>query len=93
MLDEVRRWATSAGMRRFHLGGGYSDGEDSLFRFKEKFSKKRVRFSSWRAVANQEVYRRAMNRYVPDGSLESYHGFFPAYRRGLKEGQVGEAKA
>lgn len=63
------------GAKRFHLGGGYLEPEDSLFRFKASFSEGRGRFYVGRAIHNRQVY----------DELCAEHGrvsgkYFPGYR-------------
>lgn len=63
------------GAKQFHLGGGYLEPEDSLFRFKASFSESRGRFFVGRAIHDPEAYDK----------LCAEHGrtngnYFPAYR-------------
>ena len=38
LLDDVRAWGTSRGLKAFHIGGGLGGREDTLYQFKRKFS-------------------------------------------------------
>ena len=38
LLDDVRAWGTSRGLKAFHLGGGLGGREDTLYQFKRKCS-------------------------------------------------------
>jgi len=81
LVDEVRLWATSKGLRVLHLGGG----KDSLFHFKTGFSERTFPFSTWQWVVNSEAYeavcrcKAAFNSRL--GLRVSSQNFFPPYRR------------
>ncbi|MGE5483103.1 MAG: lipid II:glycine glycyltransferase FemX [Bacteroidota bacterium] len=75
VLYEAAKLGQSIGARRFHLGGGYSAPEDSLFRFKASFSNVRAQFYVGRKIHNQAVYDQLCNLRGPSKS-----GRFPAYR-------------
>jgi hypothetical protein len=85
LLDEVRLWGTSRGLRVLHLGGGTTSApDDSLLQFKMGFSDRVHDFFSWRWVLCPAVYhrlceararwneRRGLRAAIPD--------YFPAYR-------------
>jgi lipid II:glycine glycyltransferase (peptidoglycan interpeptide bridge formation enzyme) len=78
IIDEVRRWGTDNGFFWFHLGGGVSSVEDSLFRFKAGFSKLRFQFQVIKWIIDPMVYNEAIKR---SKQLDSC--FFPAYRKPL----------
>ena len=67
LLHEMRQHGHRAGWRALHLGGGAGASEDSLFRFKAGFSSGRARFHTWRAVLDQDAYRRALGRRGQSG--------------------------
>jgi hypothetical protein len=79
----ARRWAKERGNRVFHLGGGLSAREDSLFFFKSGFSKLRSEFFTWRAVIDDEAYRALVaERFdMANARREAADDFFPAYRQ------------
>lgn len=69
LLWEAIKYAKSKGCKRMHLGGGLSDSpEDSLFRFKKKFSSEYKDFYIGKRVHNQEIYKKLIHRW------ESEHG-------------------
>lgn len=64
LLWEAIQYAKSRGCRRMHLGGGLSDSaEDSLFRFKKKFSSEYKDFYIGKRVHNQGVYKELIRRW------------------------------
>lgn len=84
LIYETALWGHSQGYEVFHLGGGYSSGEDNLFRFKKKFSKGNLfEFYTGRKVHNQEVYNFLCGQWT---DYYKYHdrlssiNFFPLYR-------------
>ncbi len=88
LLDDVRRWAGARGERLFHLGGGRSSTEDSLFAFKAAFSRRRHRFYTLRRVLDPPVYRELC------AALPAAAGtFFPAYRAALEQPAAAAALA
>ena len=76
LLDEIRRWAADQGHHTLHLGGGLGGREDSLFRFKAGFSKRRHDFHTWQIVPEVERYSDLCSS--TGSNLNS--SFFPAYR-------------
>ncbi len=83
LLDYVRDWATDAGDRVFHLGGGLGGQADSLFKFKAGFSKGRRSFHTWRVIADQATYLRLVDEWHArtNGVADAANNFFPAYRK------------
>lgn len=75
LLWEAIQWAKERGSRSLHLGGGYTGGTDSLFRFKAGFSPARAKFHVGRVVVNAEVYNSLVARAGTSGAP-----FFPQYR-------------
>lgn len=85
LIDEVRLWAVSEGLRVLHLGGGTSDrADDSLLHFKRGFSRQMFEFATWRWIVRPESYRRLCEqkalRDERAGCLPVDPEFFPAYR-------------
>lgn len=84
MFDYVRTWAKARGNKIFHLGGGVGVCQDSLYRFKAGFSKKRQMFATLRIVVDREKY--AQLTYLQAQALNTDPAclfkstFFPAYR-------------
>jgi hypothetical protein len=77
LLYEAALWGREQGLETFHLGGGASGREDSLYAFKRRFSPDGVReFWTGKAVHDEGVYRR-----LAGGADVDFEGFFPAYRR------------
>jgi hypothetical protein len=83
MYDGARLWANDTGAKVMHIGGGVGSGEDSLFHFKQGFSRQRHQFSLWKWVLRQTVVHslaREKERYrAQTGRLASTNGFFPQY--------------
>lgn len=70
-------------IKLFHLGGGTSgDIEDSLFKFKKRFSKSIYEFYTGKLIFNKKIYddmsNKWMNKY-PD-KVEKYGNYFLRYR-------------
>ena len=84
VVDTERRWAKEVGARIFHLGGGVGAQEDSVFRYKSGFSKRRHTFRTWRWVLQPDVYDELCDRAARWNASNGLHrmsaGYFPAYR-------------
>jgi len=84
MLDEVRKWAATRGVRVFHLGGGVGSRQDSLFKFKAGFSKRRHTFRVWRWVRDEAAYAGLISMRAAHlasfGQRLASASYFPAYR-------------
>jgi lipid II:glycine glycyltransferase (peptidoglycan interpeptide bridge formation enzyme) len=84
LLDRVRRWGNEIGAQTLHLGGGVGGREDGVFRFKSGFSDQTHRFSVWRYIVDQDVYRELVDQkrqWNEARVLEVVDkDFFPAYR-------------
>jgi hypothetical protein len=80
MIDYVRRWAKERGNNQFHLGGGLGAADDSLFRFKSGFSKRRHPFHTLRIVCDEAEYARLVQAHDAGADPARRDGFFPAYR-------------
>lgn len=88
MFDFVWRWGKEAGFRFFHLGGGLGASKDSLFRFKEGFSRQRGEFATLRIIFDMEKYR-FLEKEWQQGSAQLDHAdYFPAYRRPCRGDEV-----
>ena len=75
LLYGAALWGQGQSLYEFHLGGG-TDGRDSLFAFKQRFSPEgRREFWVGKLVHDEEAYRR-----LSGGAEIDYDGFFPAYR-------------
>lgn len=78
LLDRARIYANEMGCNYFHLGGGYSGVDDSLFQFKAGFSKDILDFKVWRKIVNNQVYAelvaKKFNNKIP------FSDYFPLYR-------------
>ncbi|MBZ5603497.1 MAG: GNAT family N-acetyltransferase [Acidobacteriia bacterium] len=85
LLDEMRLFANSRGLKVFHLGGGTTPHADNpLLHFKRGFSERLHDFPVWRWVLNVPVYQRLCrdrSQWCDENGLEATsRGFFPAYR-------------
>lgn len=84
IIDTVRRWAAENGYAWLHLGGGVGSKEDSLFRFKAGFSKKRLSFEIVKITSMPDEYnrlcghRKQLVSHIIENSQAST--FFPFYR-------------
>lgn len=82
LISELATWAKDRGNHTLHIGGGVGGHDDSLFKFKSRFSSNRGKFFTWRTIVKPTAYNRLMAQSskwcaVDDGSKS----FFPAYRR------------
>jgi hypothetical protein len=84
LFDTVRLWANQQEARVFHLGGGVSSHDDSLFHFKAGFSNRRHEFSIWKWVLLPEVNERLCREkeaWSQQHPLEQdLADYFPQYR-------------
>jgi len=81
MLLETARAGQAAGLRRFHLGGGYR-GNDSLLEFKSRFSPQRGAFHVGRVTHDRQVVEELAGLAAQAGQAPADPGFFPPYRSG-----------
>ncbi len=82
LVDDAITWARQRGNSVLHLGGGRGGHQDSLFRFKSRFSSRRHSFHTFRWILQQDLYeqleaRRCVSLPAPD---RIDPGFFPIYR-------------
>src|ERR1019366_3194333 len=85
LVDEVRLWSASQGLRVLHLGGGATaDPDDPLLYFKRGFSDRQHEFAVWRWVVSseQDALLRAENsrRLAAQGLRPALANYFPEYR-------------
>src|SRR5260370_14101101 len=89
MIDDVRRWAGDRGYNALHLGGGRGGKEDSLFKFKARFSRLHHSFCTGRFILDERAYNELCEvrrrRAAESGMLFEPDDFFPAYRALLAE--------
>jgi predicted N-acyltransferase len=77
LLFKIAEWGQERGVRNFHLGGGYSGQEDSLYRFKKTFTAARPsEFHIGKKIHNPNLYQ----MLVLEKGFEEASGFFPLYR-------------
>ena len=74
LLLEAARWGQARGLAELHLGSGLGGSEDSLWKFKQRFSDHPGReFWIGKLVHDETAYREL-------AGTDSTAGFFPAYR-------------
>lgn len=84
LIDYTRIKATNEGFLFFNLGGGRSSKDDSLLKFKLRFSKDLKPFKLWKYIVNPEVYRDLEAKLnVEQLPLQPDPEYFPSYRRVL----------
>ncbi|HJF34014.1 MAG TPA: GNAT family N-acetyltransferase [Sporosarcina psychrophila] len=77
LLFEVAEWGRERGIKSFHLGGGHSGNEDSLYKFKKSFSKlEPLKFYIGKKIHNPKLYK----KLVGEKNITEDNGFFPLYR-------------
>lgn len=83
-VDTERRYAREMGAHVLHLGGGVGSLEDTVFKYKTRFSGRRHTFSTWQGLFLPEVYdslcseRARLNAELDLSATNP--GYFPAYR-------------
>ncbi len=84
VVDTERRCAKEMGARVLHLGGGVGLQEDSVFRYKARFSDRRHDFSTWQCVLLPAVYSELCEQKAARDAAQNLHpchsDYFPAYR-------------
>lgn len=77
LLYVIAQWGEENGMARFHLGGGSSGNEDSLYKFKKSFSTSpSLQFCIGKKIHNLDFYQ----MLVLENEVTENNGFFPLYR-------------
>jgi hypothetical protein len=84
LTDEISVVGRKFGKKIFHLGGGVSGKEDSLFEFKKRFSNLQVKDHVWRYINNPEAYNMIVAKAGSNIDMQS--NYFPLYRQ-IKEPQ------
>lgn len=84
LTDEISVVGRKLGKKIFHLGGGVGGKEDSLFKFKKRFSNLQVRDHIWRYINNPEAYNMIVAKAAAD--IDTQSSYFPLYRQ-IKEQQ------
>jgi hypothetical protein len=85
IIDTMRIWATEQGYQYLNLGGGKGSSEDSLFRFKNGFSKDLHTFKIWKYIVNHKIYNDLTKANLLNQSKPESVSFFPAYRYKVKQ--------
>ena len=83
LIDEMRIQGTNQGFHYFNLGGGLGGFEDSLFQFKAKFSKDYRKFSIWKFIADEKIYRELSRAHLGNSNAKNSfldETYFPRYR-------------
>jgi len=76
IIDEARLYGNQNRLKFLHLGGGLNGSDDdSLFRFKSGFSKKKSQFRTWEYIVNETIYKELVSKNGVSNST-----FFPLYR-------------
>jgi hypothetical protein len=81
--DFMRNWAKERGNKFLHLGGGVGGAQDSLYKFKTGFSRKRHTFMALRLILDQHKYNYFLNLRAKTLNIQVENLlkglFFPAY--------------
>lgn len=81
LLYEAACWGCNNGYKSFHLGGGLSSREDSLYKFKKAFNRNfDYIFSVGRKVFSDEKYFMLLSVRNAEGIFNIQSDFFPLYR-------------
>ncbi|NAS13866.1 peptidoglycan bridge formation glycyltransferase FemA/FemB family protein [Poritiphilus flavus] len=83
IIDEVRIQATKQDFSVLNLGGGVGSRQDSLFRFKNSFSKDTIPFKVWKYIVDVDVYADLVSKKHRDFGFfvnNDCQDYFPLYR-------------
>ncbi|WP_420603134.1 peptidoglycan bridge formation glycyltransferase FemA/FemB family protein [Flagellimonas sp.] len=86
LIDTARISSTAENYKYLNLGGGVGSREDSLFHFKQSFSKKLKPFQIWTFVSNAKIYGELSKQNQKKTCTSNYTDcldFFPCYRCNL----------
>jgi hypothetical protein len=70
LLFEAVKQAKQNGISFFHFGGGNGGEKDSLFKFKQNFSKKTRPFHIGKKVRNQDMYDKVINLWRETNKID-----------------------
>lgn len=80
LLYKIALWGFENGYKFFHLGGGYSGNNDSLFSFKKGFNKNgRLKFYIGKKIHNKKIYKELVELRKKE-KKDIDENFFPIYR-------------
>jgi hypothetical protein len=83
LLNEVRLWYGSRNAKIIHYGGGIGGQNDSLFKFKSGFSKKRAKYYTGQMIADEKKYCEMVEKNLitlERAGEKPKDNYFPAYR-------------
>lgn len=79
LLYRVAIWGHKQGFKQFHLGGGYSGNEDTLFKFKKSFYKGESKdFYIGKKIHNTDIYNKLVDKVTTERNINK--NYFPLYR-------------
>lgn len=79
IFDYARKEGNKRNLHWFHLGGGRSGQNDSLFDFKSRFSHEKFIFKAWKYVHNEVIYNSLLSEKGHGNILDP--SYFPLYRK------------
>ncbi len=85
VLNAMREYGVNSSNHIYHLGGGLGGRNDSLFHFKQGFSKTALNFHTYRLIIDREKYDYLCQQHqaiVPNSDDTS---FFPYYRYAVND--------
>lgn len=81
LFHHVAVWGQQRGFKRLHLGGGRSNAaDDSLLRFKKRFSHRLLSFHIGKRVHDPAQYERLCRLWAEQSDSPLSTTYFPAYR-------------
>ena len=87
LIHEAARWAIGQGFKTFHLGGGRGPApEDSLFRFKARFSRRREDMWFGRQVFDPAAYETLVSLWLEQFQGQERPAYLQLYRTGREIG-------
>ena len=75
LVDEISMIGRDKGMKYYNIGGGLGYNEDSLYKWKLKFSNLTFDHKSWRYIVNPQAYNFILNQLAidPTSNIDFFH--------------------
>lgn len=82
IIYSIINWAIKKGMKSLHLGGGHEDSNDSLYRFKKKFTKdEALNFYIGKKIYDKKAYDWLVSKTLDYNDMTKNSNYFPCYRK------------
>lgn len=79
---EIIKWAYNKNIKNFILGGGYSEKDDGIYKYKKSFAPKngQVDFYIGKKIFNMKIYKKLVNIRKKEKDFNDTSKYFPLYR-------------